>query len=140
MDKERQEEIDSLQALYYEGDMAVVIPKAQELVRQYQSATAINILALAHKRQGNIDQARQIFEQVLLDNPTNVLFLGNLGNIYIDMGKLDKAEECYVKALEEDPSSIGLSVSLANVYSLTARPSRALKILHQMCRPLMKHT
>ena len=78
MDKERQEEIDSLQALYYEGDMAVVIPKAQELVRQYQSATAINILALAHKRQGNIDQARQIFEQVLLDNPTNVLFLGNL--------------------------------------------------------------
>ena len=132
MDKERQEEIDSLQALYYEGDMAVVIPKAQELVRQYQSATAINILALAHKRQGNIDQARQIFEQVLLDNPTNVLFLGNLGNIYIDMGKLDKAEECYVKALEEDPSSIGLSVSLANVYSLTARPSRALKILHQM--------
>ena len=78
MDKERQEEIDSLQALYYEGDMAVVIHKAQELVRQYQSATAINILALAHKRQGNIDQARQIFEQVLLDNPTNVLFLGNV--------------------------------------------------------------
>ncbi|MBI36128.1 MAG: hypothetical protein CL568_00915 [Alphaproteobacteria bacterium] len=132
MDKERQEKIESLQALYYKGDMGLVIPAAQELVRKYQSATAVNILALAHKRQGNIDQARQIFEQVLVDNPTNTLFLGNLGNIYTDTGKLEKAEECYLNALEEDPSSIGISVSLANVYALTARPSRALKILHQI--------
>ncbi len=34
MDKERQEKIESLQALYYKGDMGLVIPAAQELVRK----------------------------------------------------------------------------------------------------------
>ena len=114
-EKIRKEKLDYLINLYGTADMKTVIEEAVKVIEQYKSATAYNILALAHKRSGNYETAQKIYENLLIQNPKNALFLGNLGNLYTDLGFLDKAEHCFVKCLEVDKQNYDVSVSLANV-------------------------
>ena len=127
-DEDFNSKIKKLEKLFYEGDMSVVISQAMELIKEYNSGIACNILALAHKSLGNYVLAQRIYERLLTDNPENAVFLGNLGNIYNDIGKLDKAEECFTKALSIDPKKINTSVSLGNMLASTNRSDDALLI------------
>lgn len=128
-EKNFKEQLDHLVSLYSSGDMKTVIKEALKVIEQYQSATAYNILALAHKRSGNYQAARTIYEKLLIHDPKNILFLGNLGNIYVDLGYLDKAEQCFVNCLEVDKQNYNVSVSLANVLQAKSKFSDALDIL-----------
>ena len=125
-DQDLNSKIKKLENLFYKGDMSVVIPQAIELIKEYNSATACNILALAHKRLGNYEIAQGMYERLLTSNPENAVFLGNLGNIYNDTGRLDKAEECFIKALAIDPKRVNTSVSLGNILASTNRLDDAL--------------
>ena len=91
--------INQLVKLFSQGDMAVVISEAENIINEFKSATAYNVLALAYKRLGNYDKAKSIYEEILVHAPENTDFLGNLGNIYMDLGFLDKAEKCFLKCL-----------------------------------------
>jgi tetratricopeptide (TPR) repeat protein len=128
-EKIRKEKLDYLINLYGTADMKTVIKEAVKVIEQYKSATAYNILALAHKRSGNYETAQKIYEQLLIQNPKNVLFLGNLGNIYDDLGYLDRAEQCFVKCLELDKHNYNVSVSLAHILQSKSKFSEALDIL-----------
>ena len=88
-DNNRTRKIKRLENLFYDGDMRLVIAEAIKLGKEYKSATVYNILALAYKGLGDYNHAMNIYEKLLQSNPTNVLFLGNLGNIYSDIGQLD---------------------------------------------------
>ena len=127
-DEDFNSKIKKLEKLFYKGDMSIVIPQAIELIKEYDSGTACNILALAHKGLGNYALAQRIYERLLTSSPENATFLGNLGNIYNDVGKLDKAEECFTKALSIDPKKINTSVSLGNILASTNRSDDALSI------------
>ncbi len=131
-DKIRQERLDDLINLYGSADMKTVIKEAVKLCELYQSAIAYNILALAHKRSGHYETARQIYEKLLIQNPKNSLFLGNLGNIYLDLGFLDKAEQCFVKCLEVDNHNYNVSVSLATVLKSKSKFFESLGILNKL--------
>ena len=99
IDSIRNKKISKLVSLFKAGDMSLVIPQAHELIEKYKSGTAYNILALAYKKLGNYGLAQELYEKLLVSNPKNTVFLGNLGNIYNDVGKLDRAEECFKKKL-----------------------------------------
>ena len=131
-DQIRTDKIKKLENLFYAGDMKAVIQEADILIKEYNSGTAFNILALAHKRLGNYTNALSIYENLLLNNPRNTLFLGNLGNIYTDIGKLDKAESCFKKCLEIDSENFNVSISLANIYATKAKFDSALSIFNQI--------
>ena len=96
--------------------MLLVIDEATELIAHYQSATAYNILALAYKKIGNYEQAKTIYERLLVHNSENTLFLGNLGILYMDLGSLDKAEKCFLKCLAVEKKNFNVSISLASVF------------------------
>ena len=125
-DENRNNRISKLEDLFHKGDMSVVIPQAIEMAEEYKSVTAYNILALAHKRLGNYVLAQDIYEKLLVFNPKNTLFLGNLGNIYMDIGKLDKAEECFKKCLEVNPKNFNVSISLGGLSASIGKLDYAL--------------
>ena len=125
-DKNRDSKISNLVKLYKEGDMNVVIPLAQELTKEYSSAIAYNILALAYKAQGKYVLAQELYEKLLVSVPESTTFLGNLGNVYTSLGMLDKAEECLKKALEIKPSLVSVAISLGNIFVQTGRLDDAL--------------
>ena len=126
LDEDRDNKISNLASLFKEGDMSLVIPKATELIKEYNSGIACNILALAHKKMGNYALAQDIYEKLLRSNPENVLFLGNLGNIYSEIGKLDKAEDCYKKSLVIDPKNFDIAVSLGDLLAGNGKLDDAL--------------
>lgn len=131
-EKIRKEKIDYLINLYGTADMKTVIKEALKVIKQYNSATAYNILALAHKRSGNYETAQKIYENLLIQNPKNALFLGNLGNLYTDLGLLDKAEHCFYQCLEVDRQNYNVSVSLAHILTSKGKFPEALAILKNL--------
>ena len=128
-DDDRINDINNLVSLFEAGEMSIVIPRAIELIREYQNGTAYNILALAHKRLGNYSIAQGIYEKLLVLNPKDSRFLTNLGNIYQAIGKLDKAEEMYNRSLVVQPQHFETSISLGDVFLNTSRLDQALSTL-----------
>ena len=131
-ENKRKQRLDQLLNLYKTADMNTVIEEALKVIEKYQSATAVNILALAHKNSGNYEKARRLYESLLSQNPKNTLFLGNLGNIYLDLGFLDKAEQCFVNCLEVDSHNYNVSLSLATVLQSKSEFSESLDILNKL--------
>ena len=130
--EDRTKKIKNLESLFNKGNMKVVIKEASELINEYNSGIAFNILALAHKRLGDYNRALNIFEKLLLKNPTNTLFLINLGNIYLDIGKLDKAETCFQKCVEIDAKNFNISINLGNIYSARGKFDKALVVFNNI--------
>ena len=136
----RDTKISNLVNLYKEGDMKVVIPQAQELIKEYSSAIAYNILGLAYKAQGDYVLAQELYEKLLVSVPENTLFLGNLGNVYTVLGRLDKAEECFKKALGIEPDQLGSIISLGNIFVQTGRLDDALLTFKALLKSCDKMT
>ena len=59
--------------------------------------------AFVRKELGQLDEAREFFEQSLEIDGANVTALGGLGSLYRQAGESEKAAECYEKALAVDP-------------------------------------
>ena len=130
--EDRTKKIDHLETLFNKGDMRVVIKEARALIEEYNSGVAFNVLALAHKRLGDYEKALRIFETLLVKNPNNTLFLGNLGNIYLEIGKLDNAETCFLKCVEIDPKDVNFALNLGNLYSTRTKFDQALFVFEKM--------
>ena len=132
VDKNRQKKLKNLENLFNSGNMDIVISEARKLVEEYQSATAYNIYALAQKKLGNYAHAQDIFEKLLVNNPTNILFLGNLANIYYDTGRIDKAEEFFKRTLAIDQKNLTASISLGDISGSRGHFDEALLIFNRM--------
>jgi tetratricopeptide (TPR) repeat protein len=128
----RENSIQALTAIFHRGDFGLAITEARKVVRDYQSATAANILALAHKHLGEIDRAIEIYENLLINNPNNTMFLTNLGNIYADQGRLTQAKEIFEKALDVDPNHINAYLGLGNIHLMQAQLGSALRLYEKM--------
>ena len=124
--------LNKLKKLYEEGNMDLVIPEATKLFQEYSSGIAYNILALAHKRQGKYEDAIELYEKILVDNPKNPVFLYNLGNIHFDMGRRREAEEYYRKSLAIEPNQVDASISLGNLLVSNAKLDDALLIFKRL--------
>lgn len=129
---ERKKRIQYLETLFNQGEMQIVIKEAHVLIKKYNSGVAFNILALAHKRLGNYNKALKIYEKLLVKNPNNTLFLGNLGNIYLEIGQLDNAEVCFQKCLAKNPKNYNVTVNLASLYSYRAKFDHALCVFKKI--------
>ena len=104
-----------------------LVAGATKFTERYKTnANGWNLLALGYKKLGNIAEAQNIFEKLLLNNPENVLFLSNLGNIYKELGRLNDAISCYEKAINGDPTLINALEALGITYTDTGRVDEAI--------------
>ncbi len=130
----REEKLNRLKESFQKGDLHSCIDEAIKLIKEYKSATAYNIYALCHKRLGNYPLTLKVYEELLSNNPTNTLFLANLGNVYNDIGKLDKAESVLKKCLLIDINNFNVSISLGNIFATKSRGDDALSVFEGLLK------
>jgi tetratricopeptide (TPR) repeat protein len=100
------DELQSLIALYNNGQLALVVEQAQILTKQYPKAFAVwNLLGASAAQIGQLDQAIVAFKRVLAIKPDYAEAYNNMGNALKDQGKLEEAREAYNKALAIKPDS-----------------------------------
>lgn len=83
--------------------------------------------AFAFHQEGKLTQARDIYEQILTDEPQNHEVWDLLGVLYTQAQRFDKAENCIIKALEILPKNYYLE-NLAQLYFKSENYEKAVGI------------
>ena len=97
-------ELQSLIALYNNGQLALVVEQAQNLTKQYPKAFAVwNLMGASAAQIGQLDQAIVAFKRVLAIKPDYAEAYNNMGLALQDQGKPDEAIVAYNKALSIKP-------------------------------------
>ena len=68
--------------------------------------------AIALHQQGNLSEAKQLYEKILLDNPSHFDALHLSGVIASQSQMLDKAEEFFAKAIQINPKQAAVHYNL----------------------------
>ncbi|MDA8830937.1 tetratricopeptide repeat protein [Planktomarina temperata] len=97
-------ELQSLIALYNNGQLALVVEQAQNLTKQYPKAFAVwNLMGVSAAQIGQLDQAIFALKRVLAIKPDHADAYNNMGVTLQEQGKLEEAIEAYNKALVIKP-------------------------------------
>ncbi|NCC24322.1 MAG: tetratricopeptide repeat protein [Deltaproteobacteria bacterium] len=96
---------------------------------QPQSPTLrhINRGAILHVN-GDLEGAREQYEQALSLEPANATALNNLGFVLAQQGQLSEAMQCYERAIALAPERSTAYSNLGNAYALLADYERALQL------------
>ena len=99
-----QVQIDALVNLYQTGQMAKAELACGKLLKSYpQSLAVLNILGVALRGQGKLQEAVNIFNKAIQLKPSYAMAHSNLGLALHDLGQLDAAVKSYEKALAINP-------------------------------------
>lgn len=86
-------------------------------------------LGVAKYATGDVEGARQAYEQTININKEDSVAHNNLGNVYRDMGDYDKAIEEYLKAIEIEKKLTTPYLNLGSIYQyILSKPEEAIKI------------
>ena len=86
---------------------------AQTVDSQAQEAFARGV---ALQQKGDLEGARQAYEEALGIAPQRVDVLSNLGLVYSEMGQQERAIKCYQEALKVDPKQYAVRFNLGIAY------------------------
>ena len=75
-------------------------------------------LGLAYLEENRLEEAENIFKELIKLAPDEALGYANLGIVYMRMGKYSEAEEQLKKAVELNPEDPDIRLNLAKVYDL----------------------
>lgn len=104
--------------------------EAEELVTlDPESAAAWGILAALHRRYGDADGSRRLWEHALVVDPRHADAHRQLGEAAFDAGDLDEAERCYRLALAADPGTPEVAGQLADTLIRRANLEGAAELL-----------
>lgn len=129
------EELTSLAHALKDTDEKSVIKKLTELLIRYelnfplkeflkgqkdQTIPGMNRLGTTCVNTGDILEAKEIFEEVLIKDSSNSTALLQLGHVYKALAKTEDAAKCYKRFIEEAPHNAGIGYwSLADLKSFT---------------------
>jgi len=98
------DELQSLIALYNNGQLALVVEQAQILTKQYSKAFAVwNLMGASAAQIGQLDLAIVAFKRVLAIKPDYTEAYNNMGIALKGQGKLEEAIGAYNKYLAIKP-------------------------------------
>ena len=83
---------------------------------------------------GNIDQAKTIFQSVLLKQPSNYMALNNLGVIFFNDGDIEAAEKYFLQAIAADEDYTDAMLNLALLFTESNKIEKACLYLENYTR------
>jgi len=92
------------------------LPELKESVEKSPNdATARKNYGVALYATGDLDGAKEQYEEAAKLDDKDAVVLNNLANTYRDLGQVDKAIDTYKKSIEINPKSLNTYANLANV-------------------------
>jgi tetratricopeptide (TPR) repeat protein len=73
------------------------------------------------------DEARGVFEEILVKYPDAYIMHRNVGNCWFAQEKYDMAEQSYLKVLEKDPKNADAMILIGNTYANRGDTPKALE-------------
>ena len=123
-----QVQIDALVNLYQTGQMAKAELACGKLLKSYpQSLAVLNILGVALRGQGKLQEAVNIFNKAIQLKPSYAMAHSNLGLALHDLGQLDAAVKSYEKALAINPGYAEAHNNLGNTFGELGQKDMAVK-------------
>lgn len=89
-------------------------------------------LGVTYARLGQINEAKEVFNFVLAENPDRPLVYANLGYMAAASGQMDRAHYYYDKALELDPDYETALMNKAALYLHQQEMMKAIKLLQHL--------
>ena len=137
-----EDKIETLTELYKNENFKDLVNESKDFLDNVSknSARIWNFYALGHKALGNYEHAKEIYENLIKNNPDNVLLLSNLANVYGGLGQIDKQIKIYTEVLEKDTSMIEVYNSLGLAYTANNQFDNAIKAFDKLLNENPKHS
>jgi len=104
----------------------------RQVLENPNDAQAAMKLGVAKYATGDVEGAREAYEQTININKEDSVAHNNLGNVYRDMGNYDKAIEEYLKAIEIEKKLTTPYLNLGSIYQyILSKPEKAIGIYKQ---------
>ncbi len=114
------------------GDNALALSRAKALHEQYpDKVDPINLMAAAHLRMNQWDEARSMLEKSLKKDPDNLVAGRNLAAIDVQQGRIDQARERLERVINAHPSDDTAVIMLVDAYDLLGKPEQATAVLEK---------
>ncbi len=101
--------------------------KARKPLKKYHNIDALLAEASMHHRQGNLPEAKRLFEQALKQRPDWPPLLNALGTVLMDLGELQDAAGCFEKASPETTPYPPALYNMARLHHLSGNIVSAVK-------------
>ncbi|MAM04474.1 MAG: hypothetical protein CMD06_00760 [Flavobacteriales bacterium] len=137
-----EDKIKTLTELYKNGNFKDLVNESKDFLDNVNknSAQIWNFYALGHKALGNYEHAKEIYKNLIKNNPDNVLLLSNLANVYGGLGQIDKQIKIYSEVLEKDNSMVEIYNNLGLAYTANNDFNNAIKAFGKLLNENPKHS
>ncbi len=86
-----------------------------------------NYLAFHFHKEGQLEEAEYVYNQILIASPQNARIQNDLGNVLQEMGRMEEASVCFRKAMVANANLDQAPYNLANVLSELGQIDEAIK-------------
>ena len=123
-----EDQLKSLINLYSQGELSLVVERAQALTKQYPQAFSIwNLMGASAAQIGQLDQAIIAFQRVLAIKPDNADAHNNMGVALKVQGKLEEAIQAFNKALTIKPDNADAYYNIGNALKEQGKLKEAIE-------------
>ena len=123
-----QHQLQSLRALYEQGQLTLVIEHAEALTKQYPKAFDVwNLMGASAAQIGYLDQAILAFKRVLAIKPDYADAYYNMGKVLKQQGKLEEAIQAYNNALAIKPDYAAAYYNMGNALTEQGKLEKAIQ-------------
>ena len=111
------EQIDSVLALYSNGQYQEAIDKIKVLNEKYPNVPLLfNLIGACYKALGKLEESIQMYKAAVHIKPDYAEAHNNLGTVFKDLNHLDDAFKCFKKAISLKPDYVDANYNLAIMY------------------------
>lgn len=121
-----------LVGLYAENDPLKAEEVLKESIKQNPKVTELRLLLIKlYGKQNKSDEVVAVFNELIKEDPTNLLYPGQLANFYILSNKPADAEAVLRTTIDKNPDSDDAKLLLIEFLGKQQRPDDARKLLEQ---------
>ena len=125
--------LDSASQAYYENNFALASAECHNILRSHPEIySALNILAVIQRRQGNAIDAGALAKAAIYVDSSRSDAYNTLGNVLSGSGNYGDAIELFSKALSIAPANLAARLNLANAHFHLGNAGEAIKSYRQL--------
>lgn len=129
IDSKLSRQIKQLEMLYERGDKELVLKLSQQMVAAFpNSVQLLSLCAIVNEELGHLDNAIDLYEKIIEQNPRILLAHQYLGSIFLKQERFGDALRAYVAEKKLQPTKIDLDHKIAAILNRIGNHVEALNV------------